>query len=886
MKYSDLSSKNRLRSNWLKFASASLLAVAIAGCGGGSDSPVAVTPPVVVPPVVVAPVDAPPVGAAVLTAAAASPATTNTAANPAQAFGLIYTAGANSVTVQSPPVVHFTVIGSDGKFVPGLTLVNPAGSVAGLAADANCSGNNVTFAMAKFDGSNWQSLISRQRYLADDMTPRYSSADAVKKQYPPTFRYAVVEGTTDPKPTATTAVPAYINPATAVTDPSTRIVGILEENAAGGYYTYRFATDVTTPLLMVDAVDKKNVSVGKVANNGNVAVKDGQTIHRIGAQLCYTDPATKAKVVVNPYVDFTLDAKGVAVPVKATDGTLAAAKKVVDKASCNECHSTLVAHGTRVDPNYCVICHNPGSTDYNTNNLIDLKVMIHKFHLGKGAVTGTSPSAKLTKDYRVTNNLAGNAKTTLSTGEVTGFVFPQPSQNCTKCHDGSATATNKTAQGDNWKSMPSRAACGSCHDGINFANNTGVTLADYKAGKTTSLYGHVGGAKQDDTQCIVCHDAATIPIDHKDTLPTTADATKRTMSATINAVTVGAVDGSVTVNFSVKDADVAVTDITKFTKPSFGLIKLVPAAKGESSHWVSYTGRFRTKTATVAPVLQGSNENSGTLSSNADGTFNYKFALPNGSTPGDINTITHAHVSSSVGPAAATVVGGWTWDGAAWTETGTGAATGTGLNPVAYEPTLTHRVAMTFQKAGTPNVDNATNAYFDFVPAGGAVTSTRNIVTMANCATCHAGARLHSGYATEYCVQCHNQSTFDPFTGETVDLQRLIHKIHMGKDLPSVKAGGTYVVNGAHDYSKAGYPGVIKDCAVCHNETATGPDGKKLANAANWYTMPTKRACATCHDSVTATEHIDAQITAAGEQCVKCHAPNSIYGLDVKSVHK
>ncbi len=77
---------------------------------------------------------------------------------------------------------------------------------------------------------------------------------------------SVIEGTTDPKPAA-----GYTNPDTALTDPSTRIVGILEE--ANGAYTYHFATDVTTPLLMADAVDKRNVSLGKVANNGQLAVR-------------------------------------------------------------------------------------------------------------------------------------------------------------------------------------------------------------------------------------------------------------------------------------------------------------------------------------------------------------------------------------------------------------------------------------------------------------------------------------------------------------------------------------------------------------------------------------------------------------------------------------
>jgi len=98
-------------------------------------------------------------------------------------------------------------------------------------------------------------------------------------------------------------------------------------------------------------------------------------------------------------------------------------------------------------------------------------------------------------------------------------------------------------------------------------------------------------------------------------------------------------------------------------------------------------------------------------------------------------------------------------------------------------------------------------------------------------------------------------------------------------------AGGSYKINGI-DFGKGTYPGNIKDCAVCHKETATKADGTTLLeNAANWRTTPTKRACGTCHDGTAALGHIDSQITASGEQCVFCHSPTSAYGLDVKSVH-
>jgi OmcA/MtrC family decaheme c-type cytochrome len=325
------------------------------------------------------------------------------------------------IAVNSPPAVSFVVNDSAGKPVTGLTLFDASSSTA-------CGSSNVTFAMAKFDGANWQSLISRQRYASDS-----------------TGKLSVIEGTTDPKPTAT-----YTNPDTALTDPSTRIVGILQE--ANGVYTYHFAIDVTKPLLMADAVDKRNVSLGKVANDGHVAVKDGMTPHRIVLQLCYVDPVSHETVKVNPYVDFTLGPDGNGVINRDGQGNPTSVRKVVDRESCNDCHVNFAQHGgNRVDPNFCVVCHNPGSRDFETGNPIDFKLMVHKFHMGK----------RLTQDYAVRSAVA---RKDMGGGVIEGVLYPQDQRNCIKCHDGSATAAHRTPQGDNWKSKASKNACWACHD--------------------------------------------------------------------------------------------------------------------------------------------------------------------------------------------------------------------------------------------------------------------------------------------------------------------------------------------------------------------------------------------------------------------------------------
>ena len=44
-----------------------------------------------------------------------------------------------------------------------------------------------------------------------------------------------------------------------------------------------------------------------------------------------------------------------------------------------------------------------------------------------------------------------------------GAAFPAVLANCEACHTGNAKNVA------NWKTVPSRAACGSCHDNVNFA---------------------------------------------------------------------------------------------------------------------------------------------------------------------------------------------------------------------------------------------------------------------------------------------------------------------------------------------------------------------------------------------------------------------------------
>ena len=105
------------------------------------------------------------------------------------------------------------------------------------------------------------------------------------------------------------------------------------------------------------------------------------------------------------------------------------------------------------------------------------------------------------------------------------------------------------------------------------------------------------------------------------------------------------------------------------------------------------------------------------------------------------------------------------------------------------------------------------NFTHDFVPAGGPVTSTREIVDVNNCNQCHGKLTAHgSRFETKYCVMCHNPDLNDA-NGNSVDLKVFIHKIHYSSNLPSVRAGVPYVLAGDSTAWGSAQPGVNETIA-------------------------------------------------------------------------
>lgn len=502
---------------------------------------------------------------------------------------------------------------------------------------------------------------------------------------------------------------------------------------------------------------------------------------------------------------------------------------------------------------------------------------------------------------------------------------------CGSCHDGIDWSTGL---GQALKDKGTTAQTG--HGG-----GGGAALLDTAC---TTCHSASGGGTPATPSTVIYHG----PLSASNARGMKADAVPslRNLSATITAASVSTVDGSVTVSFTLADSaggpvdDAAVVATpglapyvvpvaTPGTSPSslpfkalnFTLAKLMPSSNGASTYWKSYTGKCNVNNATPNPdmvalettpgnvttipasayhnILQGYSEieygqalvasggsvtvsatapngisagqpgmASGVLTSLGGGKWTYKFALVNATTPGDIRTITSAINLNKTNPG----LGGEPYN---WTHVPTCADPDAG-----YDANLTHRIGMIFNNLSNDTMNNPT---FDFVPSG-AKAETRNIVTMANCATCHAGRKIHKGYATELCVTCHNQNTSDPSAKDattTVDLKFIVHKLHY-KGTAQWVHGETFGTG-----NMVGYPGNVMKCQVCHDENATKPGTTtKLENAANWYTTPTAEACGTCHEDTVATAHIQNTGIAGGvEMCTVCHGAGSADGLDAKAVH-
>lgn len=201
--------------------------------------------------------------------------------------------------------------------------------------------------------------------------------------------------------------------------------------------------------------------------------------------------------------------------------------------------------------------------------------------------------------------------------------------------------------------------------------------------------------------------------------------------------------------------------------------------------------------------------------------------------------------------------------------------------PSSIDRNATHTIGiygsrnLTEFELGTNRDDDA----FNFVPSGARVTKVRDVVRTTSCNKCHDQLALHGGNrrSVEVCNLCHTPQTSDPATGNTVDLKVMVHKIHMGRNLPSVLAKGKYGI-GNTDYSTVGNPSPIMACSVCHEDQKVSG----AVQADNWMTKPSREACGSCHDNVNFASGVNhpAGPQASDNQCSVCHTPKGESDFD------
>ncbi len=315
--------------------------------------------------------------------------------------------------------------------------------------------------------------------------------------------------------------------------------------------------------------------------------------------------------------------------------------------------------------------------------------------------------------------------------------------------------------------------------------------------------------------------------------------------------------GNAVVNFTLTDGNnTAITDL-ELGNLRFVLAKLQASPLGGSTgSWQSYVNSIESA-GSVGPgteaKLQATYERSGELENFGDGTYRYTFGTDVTALPADILD-------------------------QAKTE---------GLN-LDYEAARTHRVAIQFDDGPNP-----INPFYDWVPETGEVSGVFNyqVAVTNNCNRCHNPLGIHGGnrVEVEYCVTCHNPGSTDANSGNTVDMKVMIHKIHMGENLPSVAAGNPYVIWGfrdrPHDYSEVVYPQDLRNCQNCHVGSSTTSEFysevQLSSQGDNWNSFPSQAACGSCHDNLDFSTHAGGQPDDSG--CASCHADGQIAGSVAQS---
>lgn len=539
------------------------------------------------------------------------------------------------------------------------------------------------------------------------------------------------------------------------------------------------------------------------------------------------------------YADTTFDF------VPSGSGT-PAPRDVVRNADCNTCHGSaatatgangLAAHGgSRKSVGLCIMCHQPQTSDPNNGNSLDMKVFIHKIHMGSSL-----PSVQAGKPYQIIGYQN-------SVNDWSTVVYPADVRRCATCHN----PKNGAAQTNAWLTTPGAAACGSCHDDVNFA--TGAN--------------HLGGFQENDNECANCHiqkgetpfdasilGAHVVPSDTAASFPANPDPLITSVNIHITGVTNTAAGQKPVVAFTIKDTNGNPLAMSLLEDLSFTMAGPTTDYGNTSFGSDVTTQGYVTEDGTVA-----------TCDGSSNCTYTFLHAIPAKAT-GSYAIAVESERLETVLPNT---------NAQQDVESGT-------PNQVVY-----------FSVDGSPVVPrrtvvataNCNQCHVNLQGHGARRNAPEYCVLCHNPLDTDISQRPNAKVASDRTLPA-----------QSINMALMVHKIHTGVNLAQFNQ--TYIVvghGGSHnDFSDVRYPamgptGAVQDtaqCYMCHTGGSEGvfPEGKNAVVDPQGLLNPapaTTSACTACHLNTSAFAHAVSQTDPKfGETCDVCHATGQAFDVDV-----
>ena len=509
----------------------------------------------------------------------------------------------------------------------------------------------------------------------------------------------------------------------------------------------------------------------------------------------------------------------------------------VSDSKCNQCHGTLTAHDNRSTVAVCITCHQPQSVDPDTGNSVDMATMIHKIHMGEEL-----PSVQAGEPYQIIGFRQ-------SVHDYSHVVFPAGVRNCQTCHVEDRSAVPAPLREDR---TPRRSRSAARAESIALSPAATVDQAGTPDVNRHLMFpsrracgachddvnfatgeNHAGGLVQpSDSQCSRCHiPQGELEFDVSVLGAHTVPETSAELPGTV---------------FEIQN----VTNTAPGQKPTVQFS--IRNRAGDPVH-PSDMGRL----ALVLTATDGGDysqfwSENATVADGSGGTYFYTFQ--NAAIPDDAS--------------------------------GTFAVGIEGYQNVTLLPGTVQERSVR---------DAGQNKVFSFSVSGGAASPRRNVVSTANCNSCHLNLSLHGGNRNqvEQCVLCHNPNTTDVArrpadagAAESVNFKDMIHRIHAGgaqiRDLTIYGFGGT-----PHNYNEVEYPQSLANCSACHlggteqlplaGDLLPTTDPRGLFNPA----PPATASCTSCHTRLSAAAHAELNISPTyGEACDVCHGAGAEFAVD------